>query len=129
MSSSLTGCGAYFRIDGSIEDITLEDVITNAREGNKLALRSINEAATALGNTLAVVVNVLGISRIVLYGRLVKAGRILERQVRNSIHQQCIYPLNQETEVCLSSLGEFGSAMGAAYAVMRLFFHQTALRI
>jgi len=121
--------GAYFRTDGSIEDITLEDVITNAREGNKLALLSINEAATALGNTLAVMVNVLGISRIVLYGRLVKAGRILERQVQNSIHQQCIYPLNQDTEVCLSSLGEFGSAMGAAYAVMRSYFQHTPLRI
>ena len=121
--------GAYFRTDGAIGDITLEDVITNAREGNKLALLSINEAAKALGNTLAVVVNVLGISRVVLYGRLVKAGKILERQVTNSIQQHCIYPLNQDTKVCLSSLDEFGSAMGAAFAVMRAYFRQEALRV
>ncbi|MBN2551232.1 MAG: ROK family transcriptional regulator [Spirochaetales bacterium] len=121
--------GAYFRTEGALGDITLEDVITNAREGNKLALLSINEAAKALGNTLAVVVNVLGISRVVLYGRLVKAGKILERQVTNSIQQHCIYPLNQDTKVCLSSLDEFGSAMGAAFAVMHAYFRQEALRI
>ena len=121
--------GAYFRLDGEIADITLEDIITNAREGNKLALLSINEAAKALGNTLAVVVNVLGISRVVLYGRLVKAGKLLEHQVTNSIHQHCIYPLNQDTEVCLSSLDEFGSAMGAAFAVMRSYFQCSPLRI
>jgi len=90
---------------------------------------SINEAAEALGNTLAVVVNVLGISRVVLYGRLVKAGKLLERRVTNSIRQHCIYPLNQDTEVCLSSLDEFGSAMGAAFAVMRSYFQCSPLRI
>ena len=121
--------GAYFRTDGAIADITLEDVITNAREGNKLALLSINEAAKALGNMLAVVVNVLGISRVVLYGRLARAGKIIERQVTNSIHQHCIYPLNQDTEVCISSLDEFGSALGAAFAVMRSHFRQEPLRI
>jgi predicted NBD/HSP70 family sugar kinase len=121
--------GAYFRYDGEISDITLEDVITNAREGNKLSLLSINEAAKALGNTLAVVVNVLGISRVVLYGRLAGAGNILERQVTNSIHQHCIYPLNQDTKVCLSSLDEFGSALGASYAVMRSYFQGETLQI
>ena len=121
--------GAYFRLDGEIDDITLENIIANAREGNKLALLSINEAAKALGNTLAIVVNVLGITRVVLYGRLVKAGKLLERQVSTSIHQHCIYPLNQDTEVCLSSLDEFGSAMGAAFAVMRSYFQCSPLRI
>jgi predicted NBD/HSP70 family sugar kinase len=121
--------GAYFRTSDAISDITLEDVIANAREGNKLALLSINEAAKALGNTLAVVVNVLGINRVVLYGRLAKAGKILERQVNNAIHQHCIYPLNQDTEVRLSSLDEFGSALGAAFAVMRTHFQRVSLRI
>jgi predicted NBD/HSP70 family sugar kinase len=121
--------GAYFRTDGAIADITLEDVVMNAREGNKLALLSINEAAKALGNTLAVVVNVLGINRVVLYGRLAKAGMLLSHQVTNSIRQHCVYPLNQETEVCLSSLDEFGSALGAAFAVMRSHFQDSLLRI
>jgi predicted NBD/HSP70 family sugar kinase len=121
--------GAYFRHEGEIADISLEDVIMNAREGNKLALLSINEAAKALGNTLAVVVNVLGINRVVLYGRLAGAGKLLERPVANSIRQHCIYPLNQDTEICISSLDEFGSAMGAAFAVMHAHFHDCRLTI
>ena len=75
------------------------------------------------------VLNVLGINRVVLYGRLAKAGKLLERQVNSSIHQHCIYPLNQDTEVCLSSLDEFGSAMGAAFAVMRSYLQCSPLRI
>ena len=94
-------------------------MIHNAQEGNKLALLALNEAAKAIGNTLAIVVNVLGITRIVLYGRLVLAGELLRQQLLNSIRQHCIYPLNQDTEVCLSQLDEYGSAAGAAYGVLR----------
>jgi len=113
----------YFHARGA--NIGLEDVIHNAQEGNKLALLALNEAAKAIGNTLAIVVNVLGITRIVLYGRLVRAGELLRQQLLNSIRQHCIYPLNQDTEVCISQLDEFGSAAGAAYSVLRGHFGGT----
>jgi predicted NBD/HSP70 family sugar kinase len=112
----------YFHTRSGSANISLEDVIHNAQEGNKLALLALNEAAKAIGNTLAIVVNVLGITRIVLYGRLVRAGELLRQQILNSIRQHCIYPLNQDTEVCLSQLDEYGSAAGAAYSVLRGFF-------
>lgn len=121
--------GTYFRFAGDLESLQLEDVIGSAREGNKLALLSINEAAKAVGDTLAVVVTVLGITRVVLYGRLAQAGELLLQQVRNSIRQHCIYPLNEDTEVCLSELDEYGSAMGAAYAVLRSYFQERPLRV
>ncbi|OHD75557.1 MAG: hypothetical protein A2V99_11045 [Spirochaetes bacterium RBG_16_67_19] len=110
----------YFHTRGA--SLTLDDVIHNAQEGNKLALLALNEAAKAIGNTLAIVVNVLGITRIVLYGRLVRAGELLRQQLLNSIRQHCIYPLNQDTEVCLSQLDEYGSAAGAAYGMLRGYF-------
>mgnify|MGYP001106439457 CR=1 FL=1 len=114
--------GTYFHMPAGSQVIDLDDVIQNAREGNKLALLALNEGSKAIGNTLAVVVNVLGITRVVLYGRLVRAGEILHHQVLNSIRQHCIYPLNQDTEVCLSTLDEYGSAVGAAYIVLKDFF-------
>jgi predicted NBD/HSP70 family sugar kinase len=112
----------YFRTSAGAAGISLEDVIRNAQEGNKLALLALNEAAKAIGNTLAIVVNVLGITRIVLYGRLVAAGELLRQQLLNCIRQHCIYPLNQDTEVCLSGLDEFASAAGSAYGVLRARF-------
>lgn len=112
----------YFHtLDGGA-GVTLEDVIHNAREGNKLALLALNEAAKAIGNTLAIVVNVLGITRIVLYGRLVQAGELLRQQVLNSIRQHCVYPLNQDTEVQLSRQDAYASAAGAAYSVLKAHF-------
>ena len=112
----------YFRTPGGANSISLEDVIHNAREGSKLALLALHEAAKAIGNTLAIVVNVLGITRIVLYGRLVQAGELLRQQILNSIHQHCIYPLNQDTEVCLSRLDDYASAAGSAYSVLKAYF-------
>ena len=116
---------SYFHVRGGGARITFQDVVHNAQEGNKLALLALNEAAKAVGNTLAVVVNVLGITRIVLYGRLVLAGELLRQQILNSIRQHCIYPLNQDTEVCLSQLDEYGSAAGAAYSVLQGYFART----
>ena len=113
---------SYFHVRGGGSRITFQDVVHNAQEGNKLALLALNEAAKAIGNTLAIVVNVLGITRIVLYGRLVLAGELLRQPLLNSIRQHCIYPLNQDTEVCLSALDEFASAAGAAYSVLQRYF-------
>ena len=115
---------SYFQVGGGGGHIGFRDVVHNAQEGNKLALLALNEAAKAVGNTLANVVNVLGITRIVLYGRLVLAGELLRQQILNSIRQHCIYPLNQDTEVHLSLLDEFASAAGAAYSVLQGYFEQ-----
>ncbi len=113
---------SYFHIRGGGRRVSFQDVVHNAQEGNKLALLALNEAAKAVGNTLANVVNVLGITRIVLYGRLVLAGELLRQQILNSIRQHCVYPLNQDAEVCLSKLDEFASAGGAAYSVLEGYF-------
>jgi predicted NBD/HSP70 family sugar kinase len=121
--------GAYFRLPEDAKELCLEDIVANAKEGNKLALLSIREAAKAIGDALAVVVNVLGITRIVLYGRLVQAGTIATEQIARSLQQHCIYPLNQDAEICVSSLDEFGSSLGAAYAAMRSLFLDLPLRI
>jgi len=121
--------GAYFRLLDETAELSLEDIIANAKEGNKLALLSVREAAKAIGDALAVVVNVLGITRIVLYGRLVQAGAIVTEQIARSLQQHCIYPLNQDAETCVSSLDEFGSSLGAAYAAMRGVFLDLPLRI
>ncbi len=117
--------GVYFKTQkggAAGDEITIDDVILNAREGNKLALLSLNEAVKAVGDMLAIVVNVLGITDIVLYGDLIKAGELLSRNVLDSIRKHCIYPLNHDPRIVLSELDDYASARGAAYAVMRKFF-------
>jgi len=118
--------GLYFKIPEGQGSVTLDDVILNAKEGNKLALLALNEAARAIGDTVANTVNILGITRIVMYGELAKAGELLRQQIANSIRRHCIYPLNQDTEVRISSLDHFASAIGAAYAELEAHFRERA---
>jgi predicted NBD/HSP70 family sugar kinase len=114
--------GVAFRHAGPSDDISLDDIIANAKEGNKLALLVLNEAATAVGDTLANVVNLLGITRIVIYGDLAKAGDLLLENLRDSIGTHCVYPLNQEVEIRLSELDEYACAVGAGLVVLRRHF-------
>ncbi len=117
--------GLYFKLPEGQAAVTLDDVIVNANEGNKLALLVLNEAARAIGDTLANTVNILGITRIVLYGELAKAGEILRRQIANCIQRHCIYPLNQDTEVLISGMDSFASATGAAFAGLDWHFKES----
>lgn len=116
--------GLYFKIPEGQSTVTLDDVILNAKEGNKLALLALNEAARAIGDTVANMVNMLGITRIILYGELAKAEDLLRQQVVNSIRRHCIYPLNQDTEVRISGLDHFSSAVGVAYAGLEQHFRK-----
>lgn len=104
-------------------EITLTKIIQNAKEGNKLSLLVLNEASKAIGDILANVVNVLGVSRILLYGRLTAAGEILLNQLYDSLRKHCIYPLNQDVIVTISPLDEYASAMGAAYMLISRYFN------
>jgi predicted NBD/HSP70 family sugar kinase len=100
----------------------------NAREGNKLARLVLTEATKAVGDTISTLVNILGITRIQLYGELAKAGELLLHQVMGSVSRHCIYPLNQNTEVRISELDGYASALGAAYLVMERYFDGDKLR-
>lgn len=110
--------GFFFRTHGATPEVSFEDIVVNAAEGNKLALLVVNEATKAIGNSIANMVNVLGIMRIVLYGELARVGDPLLQQVQSAIRAHCIYPLNQNTKVTISSLDAYASAAGAALHVL-----------
>lgn len=118
--------GLYFKVPDGQAPVTLDDIILNAGEGNKLALLVLAEASKAIGDTVANMVNILGITRIVMYGELAKAGELLCQHVATSIRKHCIYPLNQDAEVRISGLDRFASAIGAAYAELEAHFQEGA---
>lgn len=111
--------GFFLKSSGNI---TFEDICLNAAEENKLALLVLRDAAKAIGDTIANVVNVLGITKVILYGETVKAGAVLTDEIQNSIRKHCIYPLNQGSEIIMSELDVFASASGAAFFAIDKFF-------
>jgi len=116
------GRGLYFSSRDGSGSVTIDDIVRNAHEGNKLARLVLTDAAKAVGDTIANMINMLGIMRIQLYGELAKAGDILLLQVTNSIRKHCIYPLNQDTQVRITELDQYASAIGAAYIVLENYF-------
>jgi predicted NBD/HSP70 family sugar kinase len=112
------GRGLYFSSAEGSAPVTIDDIVRNAHDGNKLARLVLTEATKAVGDTIANMINMLGITRIQLYGELAKAGEILLQQVTSSIRKHCIYPLNQDARVRISELDEYASAVGAAYMVL-----------
>ncbi len=72
--------------------VTIDDIVRNAHEGNKLARLVLTEATKAVGDTIANMINMLGITRIQLYGELAKAGEILLQQVTSSIRSIASIP-------------------------------------
>jgi predicted NBD/HSP70 family sugar kinase len=115
------GRGLYFSSSKDSAQVTIDDIMRNAHEGNKLARLVLTEATKAIGDTIANMINMLGITRIQLYGELAKAGEILLQQVTSSIRKHCIYPLNQDAQVRISELDEYASAMGAASVVLERY--------
>lgn len=95
-------------------EVTLDEVVALARDGNMATTRVLAAAGAALGQALAGAVNLLGVQRIVLGGAIVEAGDALLQPVRAELAKFAISVLTRRVEVTGSALGERAGALGAA---------------
>lgn len=109
------------------DKLTIEHVIQAARNGHKLAETALIEAGAAAGLALARVLTVLGINNVVVAGRLVAQSELFLEQLKRSLRQYCVHPLNTQLEIVTSSLDEWSSARGAAYSVLENYFDGKAV--
>jgi len=103
-------------------ELSIENVIQAAQKGHKLAETVLYEAAWAVGLSLARVLTVLGITNIVLAGRLTMAGELFMEPMRRLLRQYCIYPLNTKLAVVSGDWDEWNGARGVAYRVLENYF-------
>ncbi|MFG1609813.1 ROK family protein [Actinoplanes sp. NPDC049265] len=97
---------------------TYRDVIQNAASGDQVAVAIVDEAAVALGGTIAMLVNVLNPAVVVLGGSLVEGdGRVLSR-VREIVYRRSTRLAAEHLSIELSSLGPDAGIMGAAQLVV-----------
>ena len=101
---------------------TIDEVIADACHGEKLARRVLYEAGRAVGRVLAMVVNILGVSNVLLLGKLTEAGDIFLDPVKRAVGHNCIAPLN--ADVCFHTGGSLQerAAEGAGYFVFHDYF-------
>jgi len=104
------------------EDINIEMILQYARKGNKLANLVIEEAANAIGDSLANMVSLFGINTIIIESKLTLAGDIFNNTILQKVKKNAVFPLNKDANIIESADDEYSGAAGAAFGVMQDYF-------
>lgn len=108
---------------GGDRDITRDDVVAAARQGDRAARHALAEAGRYLGVGLANAVNLLNPERIVIGGEAVaQAGDLLLDPVRQGLRERAFSVLADDIRVVPATLGADAWLMGAATVVLEEVF-------
>ncbi|WP_213815647.1 ROK family transcriptional regulator [Glaciihabitans sp. dw_435] len=99
--------------------LTIEDVIRQARDGDAATIRVLEDAALAVGRSLANIANLVNPEVIVIGGPLTILDEVLLDPIRRGMVRYTLPRVGETTELVVSSLGERAEALGAAALVLR----------
>ncbi len=94
--------------------LTAEQVVLAAREGDAVAVRIVEKAGDYIGLGLAAVAAAFDPQVIVLGGGVVRDGGLLLRRARASFAARALYPLGSLVRVLPAELGDDSALWGAA---------------
>jgi len=101
------------------EELTIDEVIARAVDGDAGCRRAITDAGRAIGSALGNVCNLLNPARIVIGGDLPEAGEILLEPVRETLRQSAIRGAADDAEVTVGELAGRAYVLGAVALVLR----------
>jgi glucokinase len=93
--------------------VASRDVVDLVRQGNSDAIAAVRQAGRELGQVLAIVVNLLNPSIIVIGGSLAEAGEHLLAGVREVVYRRSIPLATQNLAILQSHGGETAGVIGA----------------
>lgn len=100
---------------GDLSRIGIEGIAQAAADGDSLAFRVLQDAATWIGRGLADLVNLLNPRLIIFGGALFRAApQLLSDPLRRIIRQRALEKSSNDVQLCLSPLGGEAGALGAA---------------
>lgn len=106
------------------ENITAQDVVTAARDGDHFSVEAITHSGKAIGSVLSTLVNLFNPSIILMGGGVVSSGGQLLASIRETVYQRSL-PLATRDLVIrpahLNSTGE-GGIIGAAHLALDELF-------
>ncbi|QIM15639.1 ROK family protein [Leucobacter insecticola] len=94
------------------EAVSVASLVASAVGGDGSARRLIEDAGRHLGKAVSVVVNLLGLSIVVVGGELSEANELLLDEVRASLRRHVIAPLDQQVQVLASTVERSASSLG-----------------
>jgi predicted NBD/HSP70 family sugar kinase len=95
------------------------DLMDSALAGDARTLAVIGRAGEAIGHALALVANLINPRVVVIGGPVAALGDSLLKPVRVGLERHAIARVAESTELVLSTLGDRGSALGAATLVLQ----------
>jgi len=97
----------------SASEITLEDIITAAKNEDTLCIELLSEIGEQLGKGLAVLINVFNPELIILGGTLSETGDYIRLPARSVLNKFSLSLMNNDTSLRISRLGERAGVIGA----------------
>lgn len=100
-------------------DLTVDDVVALALQGDPATLRVIDDAGRAVGRVLGTLANLINPEVIVVGGPLSALGELLVAPVRRGLIRYAIPVIGESTTVVPTSLGDRAEALGAVAMVIQ----------
>jgi predicted NBD/HSP70 family sugar kinase len=111
-------------INGKVEELTLDKVVTAAESGDKLAIDLIESAGMNLGTRVAYLINLFNPEVVIVGGGIERAGELILGPIRRSVRKFAFEEPANKVRIIPSALGEDAVALGAASLVLREIFIQ-----
>lgn len=117
--ASTSAIRARVRSEHQNPALTVEDCIRMAREGDGSAIRAFAEAGAVIGKAIAVLVDVLGSSRVVIAGESITAYELYEKELISAFEHHVVGD-PEDRIVALPAHTYFDWARGAAACVVEV---------
>ena len=96
------------------EAIQGETLVVAALQGDPLARRAFDRVGRSLGQAIAAVVHLLGLSRVVIGGRFARAWEVFQSPLQEELHHRLTLLPPEAVSVCPAQLGDDAGLVGAA---------------
>lgn len=107
---------------GRLDQLTVEQIIAAARDGNAVCRQIIKKAGRYLGIGMANMINLVNPGLLILGGDLTEAGDLLMDEVQSSLRERTIQFDSHHEKIALGELGDNAVAIGAATLVIQKAF-------
>lgn len=104
------------------DQVTPEDVISSARQGDEFCILILNEVGKAMGRGLSYIIQLLNPQVIVLSGPISKARQYVLSPVQQSLNRLCLEKISGNTIIIVSDLGDQSALLGTSEMVFQKVF-------
>ena len=91
-----------------------QTLVVAALQGDPLARRAFDRVGRSLGQAIAAVVHLLGLSRVVIGGRFARAWEVFQSPLQEELHRRLTLFPPEAVSVCPAQLGDDAGLVGAA---------------